>query len=67
VISGEEAEIEQRLNTLSRDGWRPIAMSCRLSMLAVIVEKKAMEEAKLSLSSALAEDVLKEGKTEEVQ
>ena len=42
VISGESAEIERLLNTLSRDGWRPITMSCRSSVLTVILENKAM-------------------------
>jgi hypothetical protein len=67
VISGELAEIEHLLNTLSRDGWRPITMSCRSSVLTVILENKAMDEAKLNLSSALAEDTPRESTMEEVQ
>jgi hypothetical protein len=67
VISGESAEIEHLLNTLSRDGWRPITMSCRSSVLTVILENKAMEEAKLNLSNALGEGTLRENTIEEVQ
>ena len=67
VISGESAEIEHLLNTLSRDGWRPITMSCRSSVLTVILENKAMEEAKINLSNALDEGTPRESKMEEVQ
>lgn len=67
VISGESAEIEHILNTLSRDGWRPITMSSRSSVLSVILENKIMEEAKRNLSSALAEGTPKESTLEEVQ
>jgi len=67
VISGESAEIERLLNTLSRDGWRPITMSCRSSVLTVILENKAMEEAKLNLSNALGEGTPRENTIEEVQ
>jgi hypothetical protein len=66
-ISGEPAEIEHVLNALSREGWRPVTMSCRSSMLTVILENKVMEEAKLNLTSALAEDLPRECKMEEVQ
>ena len=46
VISGVSAEIEQMLNVLSQDGWRPVTMSClaRPSVLTVILENKIMEE-----------------------
>jgi hypothetical protein len=67
VISGESAEIEHLLNTLSRDGWRPITMSCRSSVLTVILENKTMEEAKLNLSNALGEGTPSENTMEEVQ
>ena len=67
VISGESVEIEHLLNTLSRDGWRPITMSCRSSVLTVILENKAMEEAKLNLSNALGEGTPSENTMEEVQ
>jgi hypothetical protein len=67
VISGESAEIEHVLNTLSRDGWRPVTMSCRSSVLTVILENKIMEEAKLNLSNALAEDTSNQSTLEEVQ
>jgi hypothetical protein len=67
VISGESAEIEHVLNTLSRDGWRPVTMSCRSSVLTVILENKILEEAKLNLSNALAEDTSNQGTLEEVQ
>ncbi len=67
VISGESAEIERLLNTLSRDGWRPVTMSCRSSVLTVILENKAMEEAKLNLSNALDEGQPRESSMEEVQ
>ena len=67
VISGESAEIEQRLNKLSRDGWRPITMSCRSSALTVILENKVMEEAKLDLSDALGEGTPRKSTMEEVQ
>ena len=60
VIAGESAEVEHLLNTLSRDGWRPITMSCRSSVLTVILENKIMEEAKLNLSSTLQESALEE-------
>jgi hypothetical protein len=57
VISGDSAEIETVLNLLSKDGWRPATMSChgRPIVLTVILENKIMEEAKLSLSSAIGE------------
>ena len=67
VISGESAEIEHLLNTLSRDGWRPVTMSCRSSVLAVILENKAMEEARLNLSNARDEGPPRESTMEEVQ
>ena len=67
VISGESAEIEHLLNTLSRDGWRPVTMSCRSSVLNVILENKIMEEAKLNLSNALDEGTPRESTMEEVQ
>ena len=67
VISGESADIEHLLNTLSRDGWRPITMSCRSSVLTVILENKTMEEAKLNLSNALGEGTPSENTMEEVQ
>ena len=67
VISGELVEIEHLLNTLSRDGWRPVTMSCRSSVLTVILENKAMEEARLNLSNALDEGPLRESTVEEVQ
>jgi hypothetical protein len=67
VISGESVEVEHLLNTLSRDGWRPITMSCRSSVLTVILENKAIEEAKLNLSNALGEGTPSENTMEEVQ
>ena len=67
LISGKSAEIEHLLNTLSRDGWRPVTMSCRSSVLTVILGNKAMEEAKLNLSNALDEGTPRESTTEEVQ
>jgi hypothetical protein len=67
VFSGETAEIEHALNTLSRDGWRPVTMSCRSNLLTVILENKIMEEAKLNLSSALGEGPPRESTMEEVQ
>jgi hypothetical protein len=67
VISGESAEIEHLLNRLSREGWRPVTMSCRSSVLTVILENKAMEEARLNLSSALDEVPPRESTMEEVQ
>jgi hypothetical protein len=67
VISGESAEIEHVLNTLSRDGWRPVTMSCRSSVLTIILENKIMEEAKLNVSSVLAEDAQRESTVEDVQ
>jgi hypothetical protein len=67
LISGEPAEIEHLLNAMSRDGWRPVTMSCRSTILNVILENKAMEESKLSLSSAAAEGMLKESTIEEIQ
>ena len=67
VISGESAEIEHLLNTLSRDGWRPVTMSCRSSVLTVILENKAMEEARLNPSNALDEGPPRESTMEEIQ
>ena len=67
VISGESAEVERVLNTMSRDGWRPITMSCRSSVLSVILENKSMEEAKLNLSDALGAGTQRESALEEVQ
>jgi hypothetical protein len=67
VFSGETAEIEHVLNTLSRDGWRPVTMSCRSNLLTVILENKVMEEAKLNLSTALAEGTPRENTVEDVQ
>ena len=67
VISAESVEIERELNVFSRDGWRPITMSCRSSVLTVILENKVMEEAKLNLSSALGESTSRESAMEEVQ
>src|ERR1700674_3722643 len=62
VISGASAEIEQKLNVLSQDGWRPVTMSClgRPSVLTVILENKIMEEAKLSMSRPRDESTLEE-------
>jgi hypothetical protein len=67
IISGESSEVEHVLNRLSRDGWRPVTMSCRSSVLTVILENKIMEEAKLNLSGALAEGTPIENSLEEVQ
>jgi hypothetical protein len=67
VFSGESAEIEHVLNTLSRDGWRPVTMSCRSNLVTVILENKVMEQAKLNLSATLAEDIARENCIEEVQ
>ena len=67
VISAESAEIEHVLNTLSRDSWRPVTMSCQSSVLTVILENKAMEEARLNISSALGEGPPRESTMEEVQ
>jgi hypothetical protein len=67
VISGEPAEVEHVLNTLSRQGWRPITMSSRSSVLSVILENKSMEEVKLNLSDTLGEGTPKESTMEEVQ
>jgi hypothetical protein len=67
VFSGETGEVEHVLNTLSRDGWRPVTMSCRLNLLTVILENKVMEEAKLNLSTALAEGKPCENSIEDVQ
>jgi hypothetical protein len=67
VISADSAEIEHVLNTLSRDGWRPVTMSCQSSVLTVILENKVMDEAKLNPSSALAEDMPRERTMEGVQ
>lgn len=69
VISGSSAEIEKILNVLSKDGWRPVAMSCfgQPTVLSVIVENKVMEEAKLDLPSPLSERAPREGVSEEIQ
>lgn len=62
VISGASAEIEQKLNVLSQDGWRPVTMSClgRPNALTVILENKIMEAARLSLPRPLEESALEE-------
>jgi hypothetical protein len=67
LISGEPAEIEHLLNAMSRDGWRPITMSGPSSVLTILLENKIMDEAKLNLSSAVAEGMLKEVTIEEIQ
>jgi hypothetical protein len=67
IISGESSEVEHVLNRLSRDGWRPVTMSSRSSVLTVILENEIMEEAKLNLSNALAEDTSNQSTLEEVQ
>jgi hypothetical protein len=69
VISGSTGEIEQMLNVLSRDGWRPVTMSCQgqPTILTAILENKIMEEAKLSLSSSLGDRTATENSLEEVQ
>jgi hypothetical protein len=67
LISGESVEIEDMLNTLSREGSRPVTMSCRSTNLNVILENKAMEEGKLSISNAVAGGMLKESEIEEIQ
>lgn len=67
IISGESSEVEHVRNRLSRDGWRPVTMACRSSVLTVILENKIMEEAKLNLSGALAEGTPIENSLEEVQ
>jgi hypothetical protein len=67
VISGESAEVEHILNTMSRDGWRPITMSCRSSVLSVILENKSMEEARPNLSEAPGAGTQRESAIEEVQ
>ena len=67
VISGDSSATEHLLNTLSPGGWRPITMSGQSSVLTVLLENKIMEEAKLNLSSALAEEAPRESTMEEVQ
>jgi hypothetical protein len=67
IITGASSEVELVLNKLSRDGWRPVTMSCRSSVLTVILENKIMEKAKLSLSSALADGSPIDNSLEEVQ
>ena len=44
VITGESAQIEHILNTLSRDGWRPVTMSCRSSLLTVILKNNVSRQ-----------------------
>ena len=69
VISGSSAEIEKLLNVLSKDGWRPVAMSCfgQPAVLTVILENKVMEEAKLNLPSTIGERAPRDGALEEIQ
>jgi hypothetical protein len=69
VISGSTGEIEQTLNVSSRDGWRPVTMSCQgqPTILTAILENKIMEEAKLSLSRPLGENTASENTSDEVQ
>jgi hypothetical protein len=55
VISGAPLEIEQTLNLLSRDGWRPVTMASLAlpSVIAVILENKIMEESSLNVADAI--------------
>jgi hypothetical protein len=64
VISGAPVEIEQMLNLLSKDGWHPVTMASLAlpSVIAVILENKSMEEASLTVTTALRETM-----TDEVQ
>jgi hypothetical protein len=64
VISGSPLEIEQMLNLLSQDGWHPVTMASLAlpSVIAVILERKIMEESSLKISTAVRDTV-----TEEVQ
>jgi hypothetical protein len=64
VISGAPLEIEQMLNLLSQDGWHPVTMASLAlpSVIAVILERKIMEESSLKISTAVRDTV-----TEEVQ
>jgi len=68
VVSGSSVETEHVLNVLAKDDWHPVTMTChgQPSVLTVILENKIMEEARLDLSSAIAERT-GETTTEEIQ
>ena len=63
IISGAPLEIEQTLNLLSKDGWRPVSMASMAlpSVIAVILENKMAEESSVNVTAAfretLAEDI----------
>ena len=59
VISGAPLEIEQTLNLLSQDGWRPLTMASLAlpSVIAVILENKILEEASLKITTAVRDAV----------
>lgn len=63
IISGAPLEIEQTLNLLSKDGWRPVSMASLAlpSVIAVILENKMAEESSVNVTAAfretLAEDI----------
>jgi hypothetical protein len=62
VISGAPPGIEQMLNLLSQDGWHPVTMASLAlpSVIAVILENKIIEEASLTITTAVLETVTPE-------
>ncbi len=62
VISGAPPEIEQLLNLLSKDGWRPVTMASLAlpSVVTVILENKIMEESSPKVPSAVRETLAEE-------
>jgi hypothetical protein len=59
VISGAPVGIEQTLNLLSQDGWRPVTMASlsHPSVIVVILENKILEEASLKITTAVRDAV----------
>jgi hypothetical protein len=69
VVSGSSSEVEQLLNVLAKEEWRPVTAAChgQPNVLTVILENKIMEEAKLNLPSTIGEQAPRDGALEEIQ
>ena len=69
VVSGSSSEVEQVLNVLAKDEWRPVTAACHglPNVLTVILENKIMDEAKLNPPSTIGERAARDGASEEIQ
>jgi hypothetical protein len=69
LISGSSSEVEQVLNLLAKDDWRPVTMSCfgHPAVLTVILENKIVDEARLDLAGAIADETTGGATAEEIQ